>query len=129
MASTTTLQRVMPRWKTNVAWTLCLLLAALFAFAGLSKLSGQPMMVFEFEQIGIGQWFRYVTGAIEVIGAVALLVRRWSWQGALLLLIVDAGAFVAQVTILHMDWTHTVIIAALLGFVIWLRPQYLPQTL
>jgi uncharacterized membrane protein len=31
-------------------------------------------MVGLFDAIGIGQWFRYLTGGLEVLGAVALLV-------------------------------------------------------
>jgi uncharacterized membrane protein YphA (DoxX/SURF4 family) len=109
-----------------VLWVLRVLLAALFIFAGVSKLTGQPMMVAEFDQVGLGQWFRFFTGALEVIGAIAILVPRSSALGALLLLAVDAGAFVAQVSILHMDWIHTIVIGALLAVVIYLQRKALP---
>jgi hypothetical protein len=32
------------------------------------------MMVESFDRIGLGQWFRIVTGLVEIVGAVALLV-------------------------------------------------------
>ena len=38
-----------------------------------------------FETIGVGQWFRYVTGAIEFASAVLLLTPRFAGVGALLL--------------------------------------------
>ena len=47
-------------WVTQVA------LAVLFLMAGGSKLAGVPAMVSMFDAIGVGQWFRYVTGVIEV---------------------------------------------------------------
>ena len=58
-------------WLTQIA------LAAMFLFAGGLKLTGAPDMVGLFDAIGIGQWFRYVTGSIEVVSAVALVVPAW----------------------------------------------------
>jgi hypothetical protein len=47
-------------------------------FARSSKLAGQPQMVEIFQAIGLGQWFRYVTGVIEAgsADAVARVLRR-----------------------------------------------------
>ena len=109
-----------------ILWVLRVLLGAAFLFAGFSKLTGQPMMVAEFDQVGLGQWFRYVTGLLEVVGAIALVVPRSSVLGAILLLAVDAGAFVAQVGVLHMDWIHTIVIGALLAVVVYLQRKALP---
>lgn len=95
-------------------WVLRVLMAALFLFAAAMKLTGQPAMVAEFDTVGLGQWFRYVTGLMELVGGVLVLIPRRSVLGAGLLLMVDAGAFVAQVAVLHMDWIHTVVIGALL---------------
>jgi len=50
---------------------------------------------------------------------VAVLVSRASILGALLLLAVDFGAFVAQLAVLHADWIHCVVIAALLGLLMY----------
>ncbi len=95
-------------------WGLRVLMAALFLFAAAMKLTGQPAMVAEFATVGLGQWFRYVTGLMELAGGVLVLIPRRSVLGAGMLLMVDAGAFVAQVAVLHMDWLHTVVIGALL---------------
>jgi DoxX-like family len=48
-------------------WATQVVHAAMFLMAGGSKLAGVPAMVSLFDLIGIGQWFRYVTGVIEVI--------------------------------------------------------------
>ena len=67
-------------------WLTQFAVAAMFLFAGGLKLSGAPEMVGLFDAIGVGQWFRYVTGSIEVVAAVALLVPAWAAFGALLLI-------------------------------------------
>jgi putative oxidoreductase len=79
------------------------------------------MMVDEFNTIGLGQWFRYLTGALELAGGVAILVPSVSVFAALVLLAVDVGAFITQIAVLHGDWIHTVVIAAILGTVIYLQ--------
>jgi len=53
-----------------------------FMAAGLAKLGGVEMMVAEFDTIGFGQWFRYLTGAIMLVvtmGGAAL--AHWIWLG------------------------------------------------
>jgi putative oxidoreductase len=104
-----------PFGKINIlTWVLRVLMAGLFLFAAFGKLSDQPMMVQEFDTIGLGQWFRYFTGGIELVGAFALLVPIVSAFAALVLLLVDIGAFIAQVAVLHVDWIHTIVIGAIL---------------
>jgi putative oxidoreductase len=73
-------------WLTQIA------LAGMFTLAGGLKLAGVPVMVALFDAIGVGQWFRYVTGSIEVVSAVALLVPSWAAFGALLLIPTMIGA-------------------------------------
>lgn len=61
------------------------LLTLAFGAAGAAKLAGVEMMVGTFDAIGWGQWFRYVTGAIEVGAAVLLWVPGRQAIGAFLL--------------------------------------------
>jgi uncharacterized membrane protein YphA (DoxX/SURF4 family) len=118
-----------PRSANIAVWILRVVVAALFLFAGLMKLSGQDMMVQEFDTVGLGQWFRSFTGILEVVGAVATLVPAVSALGAVLLLLVDAGAFVAQVGVLHMDWIHTIVIGAIIAALIYLQRDALKARL
>jgi putative oxidoreductase len=115
------------RSKAIIIWILQILMAALFLFASFMKLTGKPDMVAEFDTIGLGQWFRYLTGLLEVIGGIGILVPPVSVFAAILLLAVDAGAFVAQVAVLHMDWIHTIVIGAILGTVIYLQRHLLSR--
>ena len=62
------------------------LLTLAFVAAGAAKLIGAEMMVATFEAIGWGQWFRYVTGAVEIAGAALLWVPGRQAIGAALLL-------------------------------------------
>jgi putative oxidoreductase len=111
-----------PSRAMNIAlWVLRVLMAALFLFAGFAKLSGQPQMVESFGLLPVGQWFRYVVGLMGIVGAVAVLVPAVSGLGALLLLVVDVGAFFAQILYLHEDWIHTIVIGAILVALIYLQ--------
>ena len=84
------------------AGPLTLLLAFVFAFVGAVKLLGAPGMAEEFSQIGIGQWFRYVTGILEGGGAIGVLIPKSRLYGALLLGIIMAGATVINLAILQL---------------------------
>lgn len=76
------------------------LLTLAFVAAGLAKLAGAEMMVATFDAIGIGQWFRYVTGAIEVGAAVLLWVPNRQAIAAALLGATMVGAVLAHLFIL-----------------------------
>ena len=53
-----------------------------------------------FATIGIGQWFRYVVGALELAGAVGVLIPRLSGLAALGLIGLMAGATLTNVLVL-----------------------------
>jgi len=53
-----------------------IVLAAVFAFAALPKLTGAHTAVTMFGQIGAGQWLRYLVGIAELAGAAGLLIPR-----------------------------------------------------
>ena len=85
----------------NVAlWVLQALLAFQFAGGGLAKLAGSPELVDLFASIGAGQWLRYLVGALEVAGAVGLLVPRLSGLAALGLAALMVGATVTNLFVI-----------------------------
>ncbi len=77
-----------------------ILLTLAFIAAGLAKLAGVEMMVHTFEAIGVGQWFRYVTGLTEVGGAILLWIQGSQLLGAALLICTMIGATLAHLMIL-----------------------------
>src|ERR1700741_1180612 len=80
-------------------WVVQIALAGMFLLAGGSKLLGAPAMVTLFHTIGVGQWFRYVTGMIEVGSAIALLVPSIAVYGALALVPTMIGAVATELFI------------------------------
>ncbi len=106
-----------------VTWILRVAVAGLFLFAGFMKLSGNPDMVAEFGVVGLGDWFRVFTGLVEIVGALAVLYPVTTAWGALLLLCVDIGAFVAQATRIHQDVIHTFVIGAVILVLLYLTRQ------
>ena len=79
-----------------VLWVAQVALAVMFLMAGGSKLVGVPAMVSLFDALGVGQWFRYVTGVIEVASGIALLVPSAAVFGAMLLIPTMLGAVAAN---------------------------------
>ena len=86
-----------------LAWVARLAVVAAFVFIGFTKFSSDPrgMWVKLFEQIGWGQWFRYFTGGVQVVGAVLMLTRRTVTVGAFLLACTMIGAAVVDVVVMH----------------------------
>ena len=68
------------------------ILGILFLFAGGTKLAGQAMHVESFTGWGYPIWFMYVTGFIETMCAVMLLVRKTRFYGAVLIACTMLGA-------------------------------------
>ena len=57
-----------------------------FLYFGLRKLGSFSTDVAIYEAIGFGQFPRYITGSVEVIGAGLLWLKGWEGFGGLLLL-------------------------------------------
>ena len=92
--------------RRKALWIAQILLAAFLLIAsGLPKLMGQADAVESFEQIGWGQWFRYVTGVVEVAGAIGLLIPRLAGLAAAGLIGLMAGAILTQILVLDPAWS------------------------
>src|SRR5882757_10027161 len=102
-------------------WVFQGLAALAFIAAGSGKLAAAPAMVEMFAKLGAGQWFRYLTGALEVIGAVALLIPCTAFYGATLLAVVMAGAIVTHLAILGGSPVPALVLLVIVGTVAWLR--------
>ena len=89
--------------------------------AGGSKLAGAAPMVAMFAQIGIGQWFRYLTGTIEVISAVLLLIPSLAFFGAAALASTMVGAIFTHLFIIGGNPAVPIVLLAITAAVAWAR--------
>ncbi|MDE5455648.1 DoxX family membrane protein [Bradyrhizobium sp. CSA112] len=102
-----------PYWTSAALWFVRGLLALVFVAAGGAKLYGVPMLVENFQHIGLGQWFRYVTGGLEIIGAILLLLPHKTVLGALLLICIMVGAVITHLFIIGGSAMPAIVLLAL----------------
>lgn len=111
--------------RRNVAlWVLQGLLAAFFLVAAAGpKLFGEATAVEMFDEIGIGQWFRYVVGGLEAAGAIGLVIPRFARWAAVGLGGVMAGAVLTSLFVLDAGWLTITpaVLLALCGVIAWKR--------
>lgn len=106
----------------NIAlWVGQILLALMFVMAGASKVFGDQAMVEMFATIGVGQWFRYVVGALELAGAVGVLIPRLSGLAALGLVCLMVGAAITNVFILGASPLIPIVLTVMGALVVWGR--------
>jgi uncharacterized membrane protein YphA (DoxX/SURF4 family) len=117
-----------PRWTSAGLWIVRGLLVLVFVAAGGAKLHGVPMLVEEFQHMGLGQWFRYVTGGLEIIGAALLLVPRTVALGALLLSCIMVGAIIVHLFVIGGSSVPAMILLALNAVVAYAERDQLAST-
>jgi uncharacterized membrane protein YphA (DoxX/SURF4 family) len=110
-----------PYWSSIGLWVVRGLLALAFVAAGGAKLYGVPMLVEEFQHIGLGQWFRYATGGLEVMGAILLLLPRKAAFGALLLICIMIGAVITHLFVIGGSPVPAIVLLALNGIVAYAK--------
>ena len=113
--------RPRPRAGTIALWIVQIATAAMFLLAGSSKLAGVPAMVGLFDAIGIGQWFRYLTGSIEVVSAILLLVPSLAFFGALLLVPTMVGAVLTHLFIVGGNPALALVLGVAAAAIAWTR--------
>lgn len=69
----------------------------------------------------MGQWFRYFTGVLEVIGAIGLLIPKYSGYAALLLSAIMIGAIIAILAVLGGPPTLPIVLLIISGFIAYFR--------
>jgi len=84
--------------RVNLAdWMIRLGVAIVFLIAGAEKFSAtnpNSHWVSMFNQIGLGEWFRYFAAVVEVLGAALILIPRTVLIGVALLALTMAAAAV-----------------------------------
>ena len=121
MITTRTLPAAPFRGRLIALWILSGFAALLFIGVGGAKLAGAAVMVELFAKVGLGQWFRYFTGLLEVAAGIGLLLSRFAFYAAVVLAVVMAGAFIAHVTVLGSSPAAPLVLFVLTGIIAYLR--------
>jgi uncharacterized membrane protein len=82
-------------------WLFRGLLAAYFLYVGSRKFAPVGMWVAIFDQMGVPRWFRYLTGTIQIVGAVLLLIPRTVLIGVWVIGCTMVGAMLTWLFVLH----------------------------
>jgi uncharacterized membrane protein YphA (DoxX/SURF4 family) len=80
----------------NVTWTVTLVLAAVFLWAGITKFLGVAFWTESFPRWGFPAWMRWAIGVVECLAALLLLIPRVAIVGATLGAALMFGAIVVQ---------------------------------
>ncbi len=123
MSDVTTKRRLLApsKWMHGICWTVQVLVAAAFLAAGGAKLAGAPSMVAVFDQVGVGQWFRYLTALVEITGAVLILIPKATILGAALLACTMAVAVFTHLAVIGGNPLPAAMLLGLNLLVLWLR--------
>lgn len=109
---------------SSIDWALRALIGLAFLFFGSQKFSaasGSPWFQL-FGQIGAGQWLRYFTGGLEVLGAALTLYPRTVSAGLVVLGFVLAGAIGIDAVVLRSPLDAVVPLAILCAFAaLWMH--------
>jgi putative oxidoreductase len=96
-------------------WVFRISAGLLFLAIGLTKFNDRTWVGL-FADIGFGDWFRYLTGAIQSTAGVLLLVPRTTKAGAVLAGCTMAGAIAVHLFVLDTGVGGAIIPAIILGF-------------
>jgi putative oxidoreductase len=96
-------------------WILRIALALIFIVVGFVKIPGSihPMWVRLFDRIGFGQWFRYVTALVEIVGGMLMLVPSATLVSVVLLGSTMVGALLVHIFVVGIGFQTAVVMALL----------------
>jgi putative oxidoreductase len=108
-----------------VLWILRVLLCLVFVFLGVLKFRTDPQSAWVnmFERIGLGDWLRYVTGVVETLGGLSLLIPVATPVAVIMLALTMTGAFLTHLLVVGIG-PQTLVVVVLLAAVLavgWLH--------
>jgi len=106
---------------SRLLWAAQIVAAAAFLMSGGMKLLGLGPAPEMFAIIGLGQWFRYLTGAIEVVSAVLLLVPGLAFFGAALLVPTMIGAIATHLFVIGGTPAPAIVLLGVTATIAWQR--------
>lgn len=110
---------------TDITLTaLSYLLAAVFVYTSFTKFTGSAVSVRTFDDIGVGQWLRYATAGLELLGAIGLLIPKLTGLAAACLTALLGGAVLSQLFLVSEPSIATpAVLMVLTGLLAWFRRQ------
>jgi uncharacterized membrane protein YphA (DoxX/SURF4 family) len=126
------------KWRTIAIWALRVVLGLVFLYVGTTKVSGTGHTVEYFAAIGWGQWFRCLTGVLDITGVALLFVPNWTCIGAAVLACSVGTGTLISVTVLRGDTTWgsgspeimvvmPLVLTILAALLTWLTRPYLDR--
>jgi len=91
---------------------LAYLLALVFLLSGATKMAGMEFEIQAFEHWGYPTWFMYLSGVVEIAGAIGLLIPRISALTAACLALFMSGAVGTH--LIHSEWLMSYIAASIM---------------
>lgn len=100
-------------------WAVRVMFFVIFLFFAAGKFTNDPKAawVVFFQKVGFGQWFRWFTGILEVVGAFLVLIPKTVHVGLVLLICVASGAMLVELVLLHRPTDAFVPFAVLTGMI------------
>lgn len=106
--------------KTYGFWFIKTALTLVFISAGSAKLIGVEEMIAIYDEIGFGQWFRYITGILEVTAGFALLIRKFTLFAALILVCIMIGAIFTHLFLIGGSFIPALVLGILSSFIAYI---------
>src|ERR1700739_618999 len=86
-----------------LSWVLRITAAIILLQTLFFKFTAAPESVYIFTKVGAEPWGRILSGIIELVAAVLLLVPSFTWLGSMLAIGVMAGAILSHLTVLGIE--------------------------
>ncbi|HWW86804.1 MAG TPA: DoxX family protein [Vicinamibacterales bacterium] len=99
--------RIPSRIDALVTWLPRIAVAVFFVTVGSSKFR-DPMWVRLFERIGLGQWFRVLTGVLQISAGLLALLPRTALLGVAIAACTMVGAVTVWLTVLNTPFTAVI---------------------
>jgi putative oxidoreductase len=101
-------------------WVIRAAVAFVFVSTGLEKFSIGPgkEWIRIFAKIGLGDWFRYLTGAMEIAGGLLLLIPFATRAGVSLLVACMLGAIVCHFFVLGDPFSSIINVGLILAILV-----------
>ncbi|MBD5654768.1 MAG: DoxX family protein [Candidatus Eremiobacteraeota bacterium] len=113
------------RLQNSAAWIVAIVLCFDFLGSAFRELTGQAAMVAEFESLGLSRWFMHLTGVVELVAAILVVIPRYSRPGAVLMAGVTVAAIYAHVSSGRAQTVGALVALLFLALVeLWLRAAF-----